>query len=253
MSTSWLRQTKEEPLFPDLIWARPERKDRAGKLLIIGGSSHGFVSTIKSAEFAKAAGIGEIKVMLPKGVSHVLGHPPETIALDQTDAGSFARSGLDEAIGALSWANAVLIPGELSKNAETTIFTEELLDKNDLPVIVAGDALDIYLDSNGRSANVVAVADFKQAQKLVNRSNSARALLSNANLDDLVKVIQESLGGKFSVFVLLNEDQALVLDQKRASLTKTELDPVEFAARAAVLCAQFPNKLFEATTSSSII
>ena len=40
----WHKQTSSKPLFPELIWSRPENRQLAGKLLIIGGNLHGFAT-----------------------------------------------------------------------------------------------------------------------------------------------------------------------------------------------------------------
>ena len=39
--TYWHKQGTK-PLYPDVIWSKPENKQAAGKLLIIGGHAYGF-------------------------------------------------------------------------------------------------------------------------------------------------------------------------------------------------------------------
>ena len=43
----WQKQT-DAPLFPDIEWARPEQKAKAGKLAIVGGHAHSFAATAES-------------------------------------------------------------------------------------------------------------------------------------------------------------------------------------------------------------
>ena len=42
--TYWHKQTVEKPLFPDILWSRPQNKRQAGKLLIVGGHAESFAA-----------------------------------------------------------------------------------------------------------------------------------------------------------------------------------------------------------------
>lgn len=61
----WHKQTADKPLFPDLLWSRPENASFAGKLLIVGGNLYGFNNPAKAYEESKKAGIGVARVLLP--------------------------------------------------------------------------------------------------------------------------------------------------------------------------------------------
>jgi NAD(P)H-hydrate repair Nnr-like enzyme with NAD(P)H-hydrate dehydratase domain len=61
----WLRQDVKKPLFPDLMWSKPETKSQAGKLLILGGNVHGFSAAAESFNEATKAGIGTARVLMP--------------------------------------------------------------------------------------------------------------------------------------------------------------------------------------------
>jgi len=56
-NTYWHKQTAEKPLFPDMLWSKPENKSHAGKLLIIGGNLHGFAAAAEAYNQATKAGI----------------------------------------------------------------------------------------------------------------------------------------------------------------------------------------------------
>lgn len=64
----WLKQSNAEPLFPDLIWSRPESKQAAGKLLIIGGNAHGFSAPAEAYVIAGKSGIGSTRVVMPNAL-----------------------------------------------------------------------------------------------------------------------------------------------------------------------------------------
>ena len=54
-----------EATFPDVEWNKPERRDQAGKLGIIGGNKLGFLAVAESYQEALKAGVGEARVLLP--------------------------------------------------------------------------------------------------------------------------------------------------------------------------------------------
>src|SRR5258708_2443063 len=92
--TYWHKQGSE-PLFPDLVWSRPETKQTAGKLLIIGGNVHGFSAVGNAYTEAIKAGIGTVRIILPdvlrKTVSKLL---PEADFTASTPSGSFGQKAL---------------------------------------------------------------------------------------------------------------------------------------------------------------
>ncbi|HSX27740.1 MAG TPA: hypothetical protein VLG25_03070, partial [Patescibacteria group bacterium] len=121
-STYWQKQTKDKPLFPDLLWSRPENRAQAGKLLIIGGNAHGFAAPAEAYGQALEAGIGVVRVLLPDAVKAVAKHALETVDFaPSTPSGSFSKKGLAEFISHASWADGVLIAGDLGRNSETAI------------------------------------------------------------------------------------------------------------------------------------
>ena len=54
----WQKQTADKPLYPDIEWNKPERRDQAGKLLIVGGNKLGFSAAAEAYQTAKDAGVG---------------------------------------------------------------------------------------------------------------------------------------------------------------------------------------------------
>src|SRR3954471_3597520 len=120
--TNWLRQTPDKPLFPDILWSRPENKRLAGKLLVIGGSSHGFAAPGGAYTAAQKAGIGSVRVLLPdsteKALSKIL---PEAEFAPSTISGSFSRQALGILLAQAEWADGVLLAGDFGKNSETAI------------------------------------------------------------------------------------------------------------------------------------
>ncbi|MDO8591435.1 MAG: hypothetical protein Q7R60_00720, partial [bacterium] len=72
-NTYWLKQTKDKPLFPDLLWSRPENKRLAGKLLVVGGNLYGFSAPGTAYGAALKAGVGTARVLLPDKLQKTVG------------------------------------------------------------------------------------------------------------------------------------------------------------------------------------
>src|SRR5689334_2117479 len=95
--TYWLKQTSEQPLFPDLLWARPENKRHAGKLLIVGGNKFGFAAPGTAYAAAVKAGVGSCRVLLPEALRRIVGDSlPEAVFAPSNISGSFRQSALAE-------------------------------------------------------------------------------------------------------------------------------------------------------------
>ncbi len=111
--TCWHKQTPDKPLFPDLLWSRPENKRQAGKLLIIGGNAHGFTAPAEAFVAAENAGIGTARVLLPDSLQKTVGR----IFLSRRVCAQYAkRQFLPESSGGVTrdakWADGVLLAGD---------------------------------------------------------------------------------------------------------------------------------------------
>src|SRR5471030_2483183 len=105
-NTNWLRQIPDKPLFPDLLWSRPENKRQAGKLLIVGGNVDGFAAPAAAFSAATKAGIGTSRVLLPDSTRKVLGKSfAEAEFCPSTPSGSFSRQALAQLLENAEWAD----------------------------------------------------------------------------------------------------------------------------------------------------
>lgn len=147
-ATNLQQQLPGKPLFSNLLWSRPEQKTAAGKLAIIGGSSSGFNSVSATYEAASLAGAGTIRALLPDSLKKTLSKVwPESEFAASNKSGSFAASALSQWIELASWADGVILSGDLSKNSETAILFERFLEENKSLLTLAGDSLALALDS----------------------------------------------------------------------------------------------------------
>lgn len=166
----WQRQTLTKPLFPNVEWNKPERRDHAGKLLIVGGNKLGFVAVAEGYETAKAAGAGEVRALLPDCLKNTV---PKSL-LDVTFAacnqsGGLSHDALPDLIAAGVWADGVLLIGDAGRNSETAITYEHFVQKYEGQLTITRDAVDLVKNNPKllvERPDTVIVASFAQMQKI---------------------------------------------------------------------------------------
>lgn len=250
-NTYWHRQTSDKPLFEDILWSRPENKRYAGKLLIVGGNSHGFTAPANAYNAALKAGIGTVRVILPDKLAKTVGKLiPEAQFVPSTPSGSFARPSLAKLLEEAKWADGVLLAGDFGKNSETAVLLECFVDKYDGQLSVAGDAVDYFINSPspllGRY-NFVITPDFARLQKLV----KPILIKHDDNLMTVVGKLHEITQVNKAGIVTFFAGQIMVASGGQVSTTLAkDVKLVELAAYADVWWLQQPQKPFEAITTA---
>jgi fluoride ion exporter CrcB/FEX len=256
----WHKQTKSAPLFDDLLWSRPENRMQAGKLLIIGGNGYEFKAPANAYGDALNEGIGTAKVLLPDSMHKVVRDIfPEAEFAPSTPSGSFARIALAQALDLASWADGVLIPGDLGHNSETAIFLESLTSKYDGSIVVARDAAEYCLSTATgclERPQTVAVLTIAQLQKLGITAGFTTAFTFDMDLLRLVDALH-AFSLEHPLYIIVKHLESMVVAVGgQVSTTKIE-DPdaawrIHTAASAATWAIQNPSKPFAALTTSVI-
>ena len=157
----------------DANWYRPERRDQAGKIAIIGGNSHEFSRTQAAFSAALTMGFGEVRVILPKKLQKHIPPLEGVCFAAATATGSFAHEALPELSEHIRWADCIYFPGELSKNAETTVLFNTLLSQSSKPTALSHDSIDLVTDTSTESVHLVATVG--QLQKLGTKHRATSA------------------------------------------------------------------------------
>lgn len=261
MQTYWQKQGTE-PLFPDLLWSRPENRQHAGKLLIIGGHAHGFAAPAEAFSAAEKAGIGTARVMLPDHIRPQLAKFQSaglvTEFAPSTPSGSFASKALAELLDASNWADGVLLAGDLGRNSETAILLEKFAAKTKLPLVISKDAVDYFTPSPDvllARGNACLVLSIAQLQKLAVQAKFTTAITFGMDLMRLVEALHDFTGQYDLNLITKHQDSLIVASGGQVSSTKTKLDVedswrVATAATASVWWIQNPSKSFEALTTA---
>jgi len=166
----WIKQAADTPLYPELLWSRPENRMHAGKLLIIGGNAHGFAAPAEAYGEAMRAGAGTVRAILPEAIRKIVGIIIENADFaPSTPSGSFSKRALAEFLEQATWADSMLLAGDLGRNSETAIVIESLLQKTTLSTTITRDAVD-YVTATPHSVaqreNTAIVLSLSQLQRL---------------------------------------------------------------------------------------
>lgn len=195
MHSYWRVQKKSEPLFPDIEWNRPERRDLAGRLGIIGGNKLGFAAVADSYQTASGAGAGQVRVLLPDALKKSV--PPsmtDVLFAPTTAAGGLSNEAEQEAAALSEWAEVLLLCGDAGKNSQTAALYETLLTTAEQPIVVTRDAIDLALPGAAQwldNPHIVVVASFAQTQKLLRAVYYPKILTFRMQLAQLVEVLHK--------------------------------------------------------------
>lgn len=257
VNTNWLKQGSEKPLFPDLLWSRPENKSQKGKLLIVGGSSHGFRAPAAAFSAAVSAGIGTTRVILPDSTRKILGKTfAEAEFVSSTPSGSFARAALAETLEASERSDGVLLAGDFGRNSETAIFLDSLAQKYQGRLVVAQDGLDYFMNASSallRRKETLLLIDTGRLQKLAKHNRPGTPVLHLMSLHDLVMIMIDWTSGSPASFITQHSEHLIVAVGGKVSTTayQNKADwEIEVAAYASVWWLQQPTRPFEALATA---
>lgn len=260
MQDYWIKQEPGKPAFPDTLWSRPESKQTAGKLLIVGGNAHGFAHTGEAYAASVKAGAGTVKVLLPEALRKTVGKFLENCDYAPSNpSGGFAKQSLSEFLAHSQWADAVLLAGDFGRNSETAVVLEEFVQKYSGLLIVTCDAID-YFFANAKlildRPNTCIVGSTAQLQKLAINTRYTTAITVTLDLVRLVEVLHDFSQLHTASLVTHHLGTTLVAVNSKVSTTKTgnneDVWRTPTAAKASVFLMQEPYKSLDAITTSLI-
>lgn len=254
----WHKQVPGKPLFPELEWSRPENRQMAGKLLLIGGNLHGFAAPAEAYAESVRAGIGTSRVLLPNAIQKVVGPSIENGEFAaSTPSGSFSQRALADLLDWCRWADGVLFAGDLGRNSETAILVEKFLQKCEAITIMTKDAVD-YVVSIPNAAlerpNTALVLSLSQLQRLGTAAKFDKAITFGMDMLQLIEWLH-FFTGRFACHIVVKHlDTIFVAVNGEVSTTKLAKDlPIwrlKVATQTSVWWIQNRSKPFEALTTA---
>jgi hypothetical protein len=259
----WQKQVA--PLYPDLAWNRPEQKSQAGHLSIIGGHSGSFKVLADIAATAETLGLGKTTTYLPASLSAKIPHSTEIFFEPATESGSFARDALRDLQVAVSLADFTILPGDLSKNTETSTMIAELVAQTSQPLLVTRDAFDTILpDAQNfiQRPNLTLLISLPQLQSLAKTLYYPRPILLSQPLLPVLETIHK-FTTTYPQLTLATLHQGQIITARTGQVITTDLTltaytPVSIwagplAAKIATYMIWNPTQPLEAATGATLV
>lgn len=253
----WHKQTGT-PLFPDIAWARPEQKAKAGRLAIIGGHAHSFAATAESYRTATETGAGQVRIVLPDTLKKLIPREvTETVFVASNPSGGFSKKAEPELMAAARWADGLLLIGDAGRNSETAILYESLLKNSAQPITITRDAVDLLKNSTGAMVernNTLLVVSIAQLQKIFQAVYYPKIITLGMQLSTLVETLHKFTMTYPATLMVLHRENLLVAHGGDVSTTPWQ-DAMKIwrghtAAKASTYWLWSPQKSFEAATTS---
>lgn len=256
----WHKQTADKPLYPDMLWSRPENRLYAGKLLIIGGNAQGFAAAGEAYTAATRAGIGTARMYLPDTLQKALGRDFAAGEFGpSTPSGSFAQRALAEALAMAHWADGTLLAGDLGRNSETAIMLEKFVDKYGGQLTITRDAAEYCINTPGACVDrpdTMMVISLAQLQKLGIQSRFTTAFTFDMDMLRFVDALHEFTTIHPLAIVVKHLDNIFVAHGGQISSTPVSGTDRFWRTRTSAACAtwwiQNPGKTFEALTTALV-
>lgn len=262
MDTTYWHKQGSSSLFEELEWDKPQRRDQAGRLLIVGGSPHALIAPAKAYEYVKNHGIGEAKIVLPEKTKRLVGATlPDAVFLPSTGSGEFSQDGTEELLNYAHWADTLLFAGDIGRNSQTTIMLNSFLRSYNADVVLTKDVLESLANHPEellQREHTTLVISFSQLQRYIKNSSELLPLQFSMSLVQLVSYLHE-LTKRYPVsIVTLHEKQIICAVSGEVSTTKImNEDPepplwrLQYASIASCYLTWNPHKHFAALTHSA--
>ncbi|PID32643.1 hypothetical protein CR956_01365 [Candidatus Saccharibacteria bacterium] len=254
----WQKQTSSKPLFSDIEWNKPERRDQAGRLGIVGGNKLGFASIADSYSLALNLGVGEVRILLPDALkSNIPKNITDTIYSVSTPSGSLATEASNDLQAIGNWADSLLMIGDAGRNSETAVLYEKFIENCQKPLTISRDAVDLVKNSPRiivERPNTMIVASFAQLQKLFQGVYYPKILTFSMQLLQLVEALHKFTITYPCTVVVFHKDNLIIASGGRV-ITQDFTDPMkiwrgEIATKIASYWLWNPAKPLESATSA---
>jgi len=263
MNDFWRRQDPSKPLFPDILWSKPENKDFSGRLAIVGGNLHGFVAPAMTYKAALKTGVGSARVILPDILKKSLQNRGQLnyhdcIFAPSNPSGGFSRKALGELSASADWADLILFIGDSGQNSETAVLVESLLDQNkETPIVITRDAIDLVKNIGENLLNrekTHLVVSLSQLQKIFQSVYYPRMILFSQGVKQIAETLRK-FTITYPVMITLFHNENLFVAQSGQVISQNFVQALrmwsgEVATRSAVWQIWNPTRSIEAVATS---
>ena len=228
----WRKQGKET-LFPEVDCWPPEQKRFAGKLLLLGGNKGSFFAVANAMQVATTRGVGEVRCVMPRSLRGMVPNLPEVFFIEAEASGAFGKTALNDILLQAEWADAVVIAGDLGRNAETSVVMIDFLKHCEKPIYMMRDAIDAVMPDVAnwslREAPMTLLASVPQLQKLLRAMYYPKIITLSMPTNQLVETLHKfTLSFVMTVMTFHNEQIIMAQNGEvvTMSLRDTNFTPI---------------------------
>lgn len=248
----WQKQGLK-PLFGEVDTERPEQKRYAGKLLIIGGNKGAFFAVANAMSEAHKMGVGEVRALMPSSLKNQVPSTPEVYFAEAEKSGAFGRNALNDLLIQAEWAEAVVLIGDMGKNAETTMVFAEFMKQCERPIFITRDAVDAVtpdvMNWAMRESETSLLLTMPQLQKLLRTLYYPKVVTLSMPTNQLIETLHKfTLSYELSIvtfhnnqIVVAQHGEVVTEDIKDTEWTQITLWGGALAVQEAVLKLWNPN------------
>lgn len=251
---SWTRQEKGKPLYPDMLWSKPENKRYAGKLLIIGGQAGSFKNISAAYSYAVKAGAGHVRLLMPESLRKLTQSIEGAEYAPSNQSGSFARTALGAFFELSEWSDHILLAGDLGKSSETTVIVDGFLLRTNKSVTISENALQsVGIDMPqliNKKFTLVGGKVF--IQNIVKTIGHIKAVTSETTIGQMSEIL-EDVSSKYRAALVVGDGQNIWTSEGGDVVsTKSNIDDInKLSAYSSVWQMQNPNKIKEALATAA--
>lgn len=242
----------DEPLYPDVVWSRPETSTGAGKIAVVGGSLGAMAIVAEAYNQAERAKAGSIYLLVPDSLANITKTIPFVRYAPSNPSGGFAHSALSELLEVSAAADGVLLAGDMGKNSETSLMLESFLEKYSELVIVSSRSITSFAHGYLKfliRPKTILIVNRNQLRELAIEIKTTIAVTSTIGKPQIAELLHTATLDYPAMLIVEDERQVWAAHEGHVVDSSTS----HYAdARSAVWAIQQPEKLFEAVVSSFI-
>ncbi len=259
-NTYWQKQKPTEPLFPDIEWSKPERRDQAGRLGVIGGNKLGFAGVAEAYAVAGRSGVGQLRVLLPDALKKTVSTAiSEAIFTPSNPSGGISQAAVTDMKALAEWSTGILLIGDAGRNSETAVAYEQFIEAYQGPLTISRDAVDLVKNNASlliERPDTILVTSFAQTQKLFQSVYYPKMLTFSMQLLQLVEALHKFTITYPVTIVTLHQNQLIIASEGKV-VTQPWDSPLkiwrgETAARIASYWLWNPTKPLESAVASIV-
>lgn len=233
-----LKPLETKNLLAKFAWEKPERKDQAGSLIVIGGVSLKLKEVDTVFKSARACGIGYIYALVPESLAKVFKREdPYLVPVNYDGYYGLTESGQKTFSEEFALADSLIL-ADIGKSSATEHKLALQISKSFKPVIITDSAINLLLSYHAElltNPRITIILNFQNLQKLIKASGLQlqSALLSTQNLRSKLELLDQFSSQITANIILIDEGRALSTSGNYYLNLELTKEPLQLAAHFA--------------------